>query len=285
MTEVNPALAALRRMAQKDSRPPALPMAAGGPSLFAFVACARERIAGTVLPRPSLVVVLEGAKELVAMGRPLRVGAGHAVALPAGWQGDVVNDPDPDTGFYRAIFLDFAETLVLGAHRAHPEWRVAAHGRRAEVALDPLLTAAIHHAAEGIAGGLPPLLVEHRQMEILLILGMRGVLPLRPGAGAASSAEAVRALVRWQPDRAWTADLLAAELGTSNATLRRRLAREGQALRALLAEERTALGRRMLREDGASLREAALAAGYLSPRRFAERLRATASGRHGTGAA
>ena len=83
----------------------------------------------------------------------------------------------------------------------------------------------------------------------------------------------MRALVRWQPDRAWTADLIAGELGTSNATLRRRLSREGASLRDVVASERVSLAKTLLAEDGLSLREAALATGYRSPRRFTDRLR------------
>jgi AraC-like DNA-binding protein len=108
-------------------------------------------------------------------------------------------------------------------------------------------------------------------MEVLMVLGMRGALPSSPE----TTAEAVRALVRWQPDRAWTADLIAAELGTSNATLRRRLSQEGSSLRDLMTSERVALATTLLTKDGLSLREAALATGYRSPRRFAERLRNT----------
>jgi AraC-like DNA-binding protein len=103
-----------------------------------------------------------------------------------------------------------------------------------------------------------------------MVLGLCSALPARTG----SLGDGVRALVRWQPDRAWTADMIAAELGTSNATLRRRLAEEGASLRTLLAEVRVGLAQTMLSEDGLSLREAALAAGYRSPRRFAERMRA-----------
>ncbi len=274
MTDARDPLLALKRLARKDNRPPVLLRVSTRPSMFAFVAHERERIADVHLPRPSLIMVLEGSKELVTMGRQMHFPAGRAIALPAGWQGDVVNVPDERSGFYRALFLDFSETLVLAAHRAHPEWRVQTHVPNLEVPLDPLLVATIRYAADGITSeALPPILVEHRIMEVLLILGMRGLLPLRPQSGAQSTADAVRALVRWQPDRSWTADLLSAEFGMSNATLRRKLSREGASLRTLLAEERMAAASTMLMDERASIREAALAAGYLSPRRFIERFR------------
>ena len=248
----------LRRLAAKDNRPTVPPSGLGSYStLFTFVTRERERIAGSAFSQVSIVAILEGSKEIVSMGRQ----------RPAGWSGDVVNDPDPQTGVYRAIFITFPEELARRAAKAFPPTQIAS---QADLPLDPLLAAAINHAGEGIAGGNMPIpLIEHRLLEILMVLGMRGALPGSPE----TTAEAVRALVRWQPDRPWTADLIAAELGTSNATLRRRLSREGTALRAVLASERVALATTLLAEDGLSLREAALATGYRSPRRFADRLR------------
>lgn len=266
---------ALKRFAIADTRPVSLLRVTTRPSMFAFVARQTERIADVFLPRASLIIVLEGAKTLVTMGRQMHFAAGSAIALPGAWRGDVVNRPDDTSGVYRALFLDFSEALVLGAHRAHPEWQVRPGAPNIEVALDPVLVGAVLHAADGItAQALPAVLVDHRIMEVLLILGMRGALPLSPHAGAQSMADAVRALVRWHPDRPWTADLIAATLGTSNATLRRKLSQDGQALRTLLAQERMASAAALLKTTGVSIRDAALASGYQSPRRFVERFKA-----------
>lgn len=258
----------LRRLAAKDNRPAATPIGANNYStLFTFVTRERERIAGSAFSQLSIVAILEGSKEILSMGRHRRFPAGTVIVLPAGWSGDVVNDPDPQSGVYRAIFITFPDELARRAAKAFPPAHVAS---QIDLPLDPLLATAVQHAGEGIAaGGLPVALIEHRLLEVLMVLGMRGALPGLPE----TTAEAVRALVRWQPDRPWTADLIAAELGTSNATLRRRLSQEGTSLREVLASERVALATTLLAEDGLSLREAALATGYRSPRRFADRLR------------
>jgi AraC-like DNA-binding protein len=270
MPEAHQILEKLRRLAGKDNRP--LVMPADGKSystLFTFVTRQRERIAGVTFSHLALVVLIEGSKDVLSMGRQRRFPAGTVLVLPAGWRGDIVNDPDPQSGVYRAICITFPDELVHRAVRTFPPGRVAS---QIDLPLDPVLAAAIHHAGEGIAAGdLPAALIEHRLMEVLMVLGTRGTLPALPE----TTAEAVRALVRWQPDRAWTANLIAVELGTSNATLRRRLSREGSSLRDVLASERVALATTLLTEDGLSLREAALATGYRSPRRFAERLRDT----------
>ena len=256
----------LRRLAAKDRRPTVASDGIGSYStLFTFVT--RERIAGSAFSQVSIVAILEGSKEVVSMGRQRRFSAGTALVLPAGWRGDVVNDPDPQTGVYRAIFIAFPNELTRRAAKAFPPCRISC---QTELTLDPLLAAAINHAGQGIANGNVPVpLLEHRLLEILMVLAVRGALPGLPE----TTAEAVRALVRWQPDRAWTADLIAGELGTSNATLRRRLSREGASLRDVMASERVALAKTLLAEDGLSLREAALATGYRSPRRFTDRLR------------
>ncbi|WP_198350588.1 helix-turn-helix transcriptional regulator [Burkholderia ubonensis] len=264
----------LLSLARQDRRPRPSDDVDAAPSVFTFVAHDRERIAGVGLSRPALVLILEGGKELLTMGRHLRFAAGTALVLPAGWRGDVVNIPDPRSGFYRALFLDFAEDLVISAHRAHPDWQPRDYVHRLALPLDGVLLAAIEHAATGIAaGGLPRPLAEHRIMEILLILGMRGALPLRPHAIAAATADAVRLLVRWQPERRWTANDIARELGMSNATLRRRLAREQATLRGVLTDERMSLAAALIEQGGTTLRDAALATGYVSVRRFSERLR------------
>lgn len=268
MSEQRLILDRLRRFAAEDRRP-ASPLADCGSaaSLFSFVTHQRERIAGAAFSRLSIVVIVEGSKQVVSMGRQMCHNAGTILVLPAGWRGDVVNDPDLQTGAYRAIFIDFPDELVRLAESAFPPSR---DPLRLDLPLDALAADAIRHAGDGItAGNLPTALIEHRVLEILLVLGQRGALPARSD----STADAVRALVRWQPDRAWTADMIAAEIGTSNATLRRRLALEGTSLRATLAAERVALAEAMLQQDGVSMREAALAAGYRSPRRFADRLR------------
>jgi AraC-like DNA-binding protein len=268
MPEAHHILDRLRRLAMRDNRPE-VPMTelSGTSSLFAFVTRKRERIAGAAFSRTSIVAIVEGAKDVITMGRHFRFPAGTVLVLPGGWRGDVVNDPDPQSGVYRAVLMDFPDVL---ARRAASAFAPARMPSRFDLPLDPILAGAIHHAGEGIAsGGLPQALIEHRVLEVLMILAMRGALPALSG----TTEEAVRLLVRWQSDRQWTADTIASELGTSNATLRRRLAGEATSLRKVLVSERIALAEAMLAEDGASLHEAALATGYRSSRRFADRLR------------
>jgi AraC-like DNA-binding protein len=266
-------LAALRAFAPRDSR--SIPSRGSPPTMCAFVSHAQERLADVALGRPALVVVLEGRKMLYAGGRTTTFATGTALALPAGWRGDVVNEPDPRTGFYRALFLDFPPAMVLRAFRAHPGWKAASPGSRSSIEIGAALGSAILHAAEALSDpNTSPVLVEHRVMEVLLVLALEGALPLRAQGRRGQVGDAVRDLVRWQPHRGWTAGVVAAELATSTATLRRRLAGEGTSLRELIASERMTAAAHMLGTEGLSVEEAALAVGYRSPRRFSGRFRA-----------
>jgi hypothetical protein len=200
MLEAQTILDRLRKLAARDNRPLTLPTDTGGASaLFTFVTRERERIAGCAFARHSIVVIVEGAKELVTMGRQLRFSAGTVLVLPPGWRGDVVNDPDAASGVYRAIFIDFPHELVDRVRRNFaPKPEQNSVTGDIAVALDPVLAAAIHHAGEGIAAGtLPAMLIEHRLCEVLMVLGMRGALPAR----TETLSDAVRGLIRWQLDR------------------------------------------------------------------------------------
>lgn len=241
----------------------------------ALVARERERVARLRIRRAALVLVIEGSKELVRGGRSVLLTAGRAIGLPAGWTGDVVNVPNDTSGIYRALFVDFPPDLVTRALRAHPGWRRSTGAAaRAPAAPSPLLVEAVAHLAVGLRSEATPRhVIEHRAMEVLLAMGDSGMLATAGKAIEGSVQDAVRELLRWRPDHPWTAEGLGHELGMSQATLRRRLALEGASLRRLVSEERMALGRVMILEEGSSVGTAAAAAGYASPSRFARRFR------------
>lgn len=266
----------LSRHAARDRRPSgeARPHR---PELWAFVAHDRERFADLRIERTALIAVLEGVKEVVdPNGRGHRFFKGEALLLPPGWRGTVVNEPDATSGQYRALVLEFPAEMVRRLLRAHPPVAVRGRERHGDlrVVLTPALAEAAEHAANGLARdpALSPAVVEHRCMEVLLTLLEEGVWWLGPVAPS-GVADAVRQLIRTLPCRPWTADAVAKELNLSSATLRRRLTAENCSVRSLLAEERVAQARHLLRTEGLSVREAAEACGYASRSHFARRVR------------
>ncbi|KJF71077.1 helix-turn-helix transcriptional regulator [Agrobacterium arsenijevicii] len=243
------------------------------PIISAFVSGRRETITQLVMPSAGLVVVIEGRKEIVAGVEHRIYQAGEVFVLPANAHVDVVNEPDAETGFYRALFIRFPRELVIEAARRWPQFV----GQKAS--LEPVLSAdlcsAIFHAAEALSQRVKASrrVSEHRILEILLILAEQGVLPLVPKYVDGSASEAVRLLIRHRLHHVWSAANVAAHLAMSEATLRRRLRSEKQTLQMLLRTERMNAAYIVLNDRDADVADALAATGYRSRSHFARHFR------------
>jgi AraC-like DNA-binding protein len=260
---------ALRPLAERDTR--LLLENHDPPFISAFVARHRETISELTMPAAGLVIVIEGRKEVLWGAERNIYQAGDAFVLPAGAEVDVVNEPDADTGVYRALFVRFSRTLVIEAARFWPQLTMREVPLGSPITIMPTLFSAIIHSGEALAGALDlsRRVVEHRVLEILLILAEQGALPLTPKYVDGSVTEAVRLLIRHRLDRAWSAAAVAAALSMSEATLRRRLRDESHSLRALLLAERMQAAHLILSDRDADVADAIAATGYASRSHFA----------------
>jgi AraC-like DNA-binding protein len=243
----------------------------------AFVARQTETIHSVNMPVAGLLLVLEGIKKLWWGGRCFTYGPGMAFALPTGTYVDVVNEPDPRTSTYRALFLGFSPGLLAEARR---RWSQLAAGH---VAVDPTvhinsaLASAILHTSEALAGVIKvsAQVAEQRILEVLLLLAESGAAPLRPDIKSCSVTDAVRSIVRDRPAHAWAAAAVAAQLCKSEPTLRRNLRQEGSSFRQIVAEERMRAARSMLLSGRSTVAESASICGYTSLSHFAKRFHST----------
>lgn len=243
--------------------------------LSAFVARETETIQTISMPVAGLLVVVEGVKRIYWSGRTFVYRPGMAFALPAGTYVDVVNEPDPKSGIYRALFLGFSASLLEEGRR---RWSSLAGSRRADdptVEITPALASAVLHTSEALAGvvDVSSLVTEQRLREILLTLAECGSAPLRLDIKNSSTSEAVRLTIRNAPSHHWTVAAVAGGLCVSEPTLRRRLRQEGVSFRHILAEERMRAARLLLLEGRTNVAEAALVGGYASLSHFAKRFR------------
>jgi AraC-like DNA-binding protein len=263
-------LARLRRFAAADrrSRLPAEP-----PTL-SFVTDEAERITGLACPETSIIAVVEGRKTLWRAGREWDCPAGTAVILPRGWTGDIVNIPDARSGFYRAVVLIFSDDLLRElAARPRPASTAPLDGDHHFAPIEGLVGETLLHALEGLASpSVPQSVADHRVGEMALLLFERGLLDVASSAGAV--APRLRAMVRAQPDEPLSLAEAAERLGLSPATVKRRLAAEGQSFSALVSAERMALAQALIARTGASLTDIAGACGYRSRSKFSKRFRA-----------
>jgi AraC-like DNA-binding protein len=239
----------------------------------AFVARRTETIQSIHMPVAGLLVVLEGIKKLGWAGRTFNYSPGQAFALPTGASVDVINEPDPRSGVYRALFLGFSTDLLTEARR---RWSALAAGHVAEdptVLINPALGSAILHTSEALAGDIAVShrVTEQRILEVLLLMAESGAAPLRPDIKSGSISDAVRSLVRDRPGHAWSAASIAAELCNSEPTLRRMLRQHGTSFRQIVADERMRAARLVLLSGHSTVAEAAVVAGYDSLSHFSKR--------------
>jgi AraC-like DNA-binding protein len=243
----------------------------------AFVARQTETIHSINMPVAGLLVVLEGVKKLWWAGRTFTYGPGMAFALPTATYVDVVNEPDPRSRVYRALFLGFSASLLAEARR---RWSALAAGRTTvdpTVTIDAALASAILHTSEALSGNIAVSgrVTEQRILEVLLLMAESGAAPLRPDMKSCSVTDAVRFIVRDAPAHAWMAGEVAERLCKSEPTLRRNLRQEGCGFRRIVAEERMRAAWSILSSGSGSVAQAAIAGGYTSLSHFAKRFHGT----------
>lgn len=262
-------IAALQPLAERDTRK--LLNGDSPPLISAFVARRQETVCALSMLTAGLVVVVEGRKELVWGAERQTYSAGEAFVLLAGSHVDVVNEPDDESGVYRALFIRFPRELIIEAARLWPQLTAQRVDLRAKVEVSPALSAAIVHTGEALASSseVSKRIVAHRILEVLLIVAEQGALRLTPKYVDGSVADAIRLLVRHRLDHRWSAAAVASHLSLSEVTLRRRLRQEGQSLRALLRSERMKAAYTILSDRDADVAEAIAAAGYTSRSHFA----------------
>jgi AraC-like DNA-binding protein/mannose-6-phosphate isomerase-like protein (cupin superfamily) len=278
------ALARLIALGDEAARRGAAGSAANeGARLLSYVTRARERTARVHMSQPWLVFVLEGRKrvDFERRGTTHVLAPGDALVLPAGSTLDLANMPDRTSGTYRALAVELLGDAHALLRRHHPDLVGQAStwlGRapRRVVAGTTSLRALAHVCETILDAEAHPRVLHHRLEGLLLSLLVEDQVPSAavPRAQAASDvARAVRNVVREAPDAEWPAREVAARLGLSEATLRRRLAAQGTQLRSLLLDERLEVAALLLRDPRVSVGEAALRCGYASGSKFARQFR------------
>lgn len=274
MTDLSPGLPAaalardlLHRLRPLLSRPEETPacLCPRGLGVFSYCALERERVARVRLPHPVVGILVQGAKEVWFGDLRRGLVAGEVFVLPGGVDFDAVNVPDPGRGVYQSLLFEVASPPPF------PSTAPATAGSDIRIPLTAPLVETLSHAALALAGveDAGPL-AALRMTEVLLLLRARPEARPLWGGGLA---ERVAWLLRADPARRWIASEIGDRLAMAPATLRRRLAREGTSLRALLAAERMGVARDLL-AGGASVTEAAAASGYASRSHFARGFRA-----------
>jgi AraC-like DNA-binding protein len=222
----------------------------------------------------SVIIVLEGSKSISDLGCPKHAETGDVAVIPAGTIADVTSKPKPSRA-YRGIILSFERSLLARFSETYPH----AVGSKQPLGQVRILKDAqdigdvVGRVIKDFEAGLTidPDLLYHRLVEVLLTLAISNCV--FNGTKQPKLKERVGILVATDLASNWNATEVASEFAMSEATFRRRLAREGTSFSTILAEARLGKGLFLLQSTEQDITSIALEVGYQSPSHFTARFR------------
>ncbi len=217
---------------------------------------------------PGLVMVRQGRKIIQQENGEIVVPAGSGVILPTGIEFDITNEVS-GTGFYEAmvVYFDPAILPTMPAPQTKAVEQVTSLGH-----VKPEFLAALESAVQALDDpSLPSEIAAHRFSELLLWVQAQGHSIVKPRTQ--NLLNEVRKLLSTEPSAKWTTTQIAGELGVSEATLRRKLAKAGSTLTDIAIDVRMTSALALLQTSEESITGVAMAVGYDSPSRFAMRFR------------
>ena len=201
------------------------------------------------IDRPTLALVLRGAKQVTAGQRAETLQPGDLLAMAPGARLDVVNRPDAADGRYLTLGIPLCDE-VLAATRLLWVGALQPGGMHfARVPGDALV-----HELAALADAVTADDEAQARLAVLNLL-------------------MVRRLVAQAPARGWQSADFEQALAMSGATLRRRLADEGTPLREAIAQSRLACALELLYTTRSPVETVAHRVGYQSVESFARRFR------------
>jgi|LNAP01.1.fsa_nt_gb AraC-like DNA-binding protein len=187
---------------------------------------------------------------------------------------NVQKTPDEKSMAFTSLFLTFAPSLINEFHQQYGH-NIAASSTVAQcktTELDEDLSDALQFCIRGIdSQTVSEAQKTNRLIGLLLSLQERNIVFARPSAPGL--AERLTQLLAKEPEKYWTAALVARELAVSEATLRRRLAEEGISFSAILTEIRMHHAMMLLQTTHFSISQIADACGYRAISRFSRRFK------------
>ena len=223
---------------------------------------------------PTLVLVVNGQKKILRNQTLLTVDRGELLLVPGNCILELSNHP-PVSGEYYSLVLSFSPqsiklfTETYAAQLSSWQQPLLWQSRAPEV----LYTVLNQWVGWCQQQTMNPLLVLHRQVEILLILAQHNLAGNLCIERNASWKQRIVQLLHMDLSRDWQIDDICPQLGVSEATLRRKLQAENTSFRYILEETRLIAGLSLLQETFWPVQRIAHQVGYQSQSRFAERFK------------
>ncbi|SFQ37176.1 AraC family transcriptional regulator [Variovorax sp. 770b2] len=220
-----------------------------------------------------LLVLVRCGKRSVRRGSSVcTAGPGDAILMTPGTY-DVTNFSDGPRA-YRSDWLAWDASLVNPLPDSPLVDVAPVDGARLLSPVDALLEDGFEMARNALGAGdrLPPSILKHRVLEVLIWLREHGFHLVSPRQK--SLGDQIRTMVVDDPSADWNTSSLAAAFSMSEATLRRRLGAESTSFKQLVSDARMGQALNLLLATDLPVYRVALDSGYSSTSHFATRFRA-----------
>lgn len=225
------------------------------------------------IEHPLLIMVNRGHKIIRWDNQECIIQAGEIVAVSSGQTVDVINGLSDDGLFFSHQLR--CDPRLIATFASHPASAGLGYvtGVMPVRNLAPEFINTFSNTFKAISdtGDIPPTIVRHRMLELLLWLAQRGVKFILNESDSLS--ERVRRCLALDPHKIWSASEVADHMAMSEVVLRRKLAAEKILLRDLMIDVRMTSALRLLQGTDWPISLIASQVGYESASRFAERFR------------
>jgi len=225
--------------------------------------------------QPTMLMVVNGHKEVKINSKSLSINKGDLLLLPSGTTMWIGNFPDNQKKTYLGLGFRFDQEalkhfrLIYGS--SLERWNTSAqlHAK----APNSVITILNQMVDWDNRYSTDVQLIQHRQVELLLLLAQEGLVGNILLAEHPSWKQRVSQLLIIDPARSWEFEEVCSRLGVSESSLRRKLQSEQANFRELLEEARLSHGLYLLLETIHPIGQVAEAVGYQSQSRFGERFK------------
>ncbi|MGF6575032.1 AraC-like DNA-binding protein [Paraburkholderia sp. GAS333] len=223
-----------------------------------------------VTDHPALILLRRGRKTLKISGKKIVLLPGDAVAIAPGTTCDVLNETE--RGEFQSTWIVCANSILSRLESAFPNHKKL----KKLIALKELgseFVQSFERAVQAVIAPerIPGIVAEHRMQELLAWLAHTGWV--FNSDTPSDLQRKVRLMIGAAPDRIWISRDLAQSLAMSEATLRRRLADQGQSFNKILIDVRMATALTLLQVTDRTVAEIAYQVGYESASRFSVRFK------------
>ena len=240
---------------------------------FGLISCGNTvHIRHVPFDSPCIILVLSGRKLMFEKGREIICNTGYALTVPAPESYDLRNEPDPQTGRYRALVIPFESSDLERLQQMHRLTRQGAEDLPRILSFDQssVLTTALEHY---LRNDNNEYLLNHRLLEVLLILTQQDRRLLAYTLSTVSWSQRVRAALAVDLSKKWEINEVCRQLATSESALRRHLKSEQTGFRDLLSEQRLTMALTQLLQTSSPVTKIAYDCGYQSVSRFSSNFR------------